>query len=80
MLANGARYAAAAAAIGAHRRTIIKWPERDEEFAQRWKDAIEEGADRLEEEAIRRAVQGVDRPVFYQGRIVATPGNTATTC
>jgi DNA invertase Pin-like site-specific DNA recombinase len=35
MLANGATYAAAAAAIGAHRRTIIKWPENDEEFAER---------------------------------------------
>src|SRR6266852_9443749 len=32
MLANGATYGVAAAAIGAHRRTIIKWPDRDEEF------------------------------------------------
>src|SRR5262249_20575648 len=31
MLADGATYAAAAAAIGAHHRTIIKWPDRDEE-------------------------------------------------
>jgi hypothetical protein len=29
MLANGATYAAAAAAIGAHRRTIMKWSEND---------------------------------------------------
>jgi hypothetical protein len=29
MLASGATYAAAAAAIGAHRRTIIKWRDRD---------------------------------------------------
>jgi hypothetical protein len=70
MLANGATYAAAAAAIGAHRRTIIKWPDRDEEFKRRWNDAIEEGADTLESEAIRRGRDGVDRPVFYQGRIV----------
>jgi len=70
MLAKGATYAAAAAAVGAHRRTIIKWPDRDEEFAERWSDAVEEGVDRLEEEAIRRAVDGVDRPVFFQGRIV----------
>jgi transposase len=64
MLANGATYAAAAAAIGAHRRTIIKWPDRNEEFKRRWNDAIEEGADTLEAEAIRRARDGVDRPVF----------------
>jgi transposase-like protein len=70
MLANGATYAAAAAAIGAHRRTIIKWPERDEEFAERWRDAIEEGIDKLEDEAIRRARDGVKRPVFYMGQVV----------
>jgi hypothetical protein len=70
MLSNGATYAAAAAAIGAHRRTIIKWPDRDEEFKRRWNDAIEEGADTLEQEAIRRGRDGVDRPLFYQGRIV----------
>jgi transposase-like protein len=70
MLSNGATYAAAAAAIGAHRRTIIKWPDRDEEFKRRWNDAIEDGADTLEQEAIRRGRDGVDRPVFYQGEIV----------
>jgi hypothetical protein len=70
MLANGATYAAAAAAIGAHRRTIMKWSDADEEFAQRWRDAVEEGIDRLEQEAIRRARDGVKRPVFYMGQIV----------
>jgi hypothetical protein len=59
-----------AAAIAAHRRTIIKWPENDEEFAQRWNDAVEAGIDRLEDEAIRRARDGVKRPVFYMGKAV----------
>jgi hypothetical protein len=70
MLANGATYAAAAAAIGAHRRTIMKWPDNDEEFAERWRDAIEDGIDKLEDEAIRRARNGVKRPVFYMGKVV----------
>ncbi len=70
MLSNGATYAAAAAAIGAHRRTIMKWSDNDEEFAQRWNDAVEEGIDRLEQEAIRRARDGVKRPVFYMGQVV----------
>jgi transposase-like protein len=70
MLANGATYAAAAAAIGAHRRTIMKWPDADEEFAERWRDAVEEGIDRLEDEAIRWARDGVKRPVFYMGQVV----------
>jgi len=70
MLANGATYAAAAVAVGAHRRTIMKWSDNDEEFAQRWNDAVEEGIDRLEAEAIRRARDGVKRPVFYMGQVV----------
>jgi hypothetical protein len=48
----------------------MKWPEHDEEFAMRWRDAIEEGIDRLEDEAIRRARDGVKRPVFYMGQVV----------
>jgi hypothetical protein len=70
MLANGATYGAAAAAIGAHRRTIMKWSDNDEEFAERWNNAVEEGIDRLEQEAIRRARDGVKRPVFYMGQVV----------
>src|SRR5262249_33563093 len=70
MLANGATFGAAAAAVGAHRRTVMKWRDNDEEFAQRWSDAVEEGIDRLEAEAIRRARDGVKRPVFYMGNIV----------
>jgi hypothetical protein len=58
------------AAIGAHRRTIMKWPENDEQFAERWNDAVEEGIDGLEDEAIRRARDGVKRPVFYMGQVV----------
>ena len=70
MPANGATYAAAAAAVGTHRRTIMKWADADEEFALRWNDAIEEGIDRLEQEAIRRAHDGVKRPVFYIWQVV----------
>jgi hypothetical protein len=70
MLANGATHATAAAAVGAHRRTIMKWADADEEFAERWRDAVEEGIDRLEQEAIRRARDGVKRPVFYMGQVV----------
>jgi 7-cyano-7-deazaguanine synthase in queuosine biosynthesis len=70
MLANGATYAAAAATVGAHRRTIMKWPDADEEFAERWRDAVEEGIDRLEQEAVRRARDGVKQPVFYLAKVV----------
>jgi hypothetical protein len=35
-----------------------------------WDDAIEEGVDNAEEEAYRRAVHGVEKPVHYQGERV----------
>lgn len=37
------------------------------EFAQQWDKAIQIGAESLEDEAVRRARDGVDEPVFYQG-------------
>lgn len=42
----------------------------DGEFARRWEEALEAAADALEDEAIRRAVDGVEEPVFYQGEVV----------
>jgi hypothetical protein len=47
------------------RRTI------DEEFKKRYEDAYEQGVQRLEDEAVRRAMTGVDEPVFYKGEEVA---------
>lgn len=49
------------------RQTAYDWRESDEEFAAQWNEAVEFGTDELEEEARRRAFQGVDEPVFYQG-------------
>jgi len=48
LLPNGATFGAAAAAVGAHRRTIIRRRDNDEEFAQGRSDAVEQGIDRLE--------------------------------
>lgn len=42
----------------------------DPEFAEAWELAIEASMDTLEDEAIRRARDGVDKPVFYKGRVV----------
>lgn len=54
---------------------VSGWPKRDAyskrkenvEFGQRWDDAIDSVADRLEAEALRRAVEGINEPVIYQG-------------
>lgn len=54
-------------AAGMGRRTAYEWRESDPEFAARWEKAKRIGAEALEDECVRRAREGVDEPVFYQG-------------
>ena len=58
-----------ARAAGISRRAAYDWRADDEAFAQEWADAEQEAADKLEREAWRRAVDGVDKPVTFQGVI-----------
>lgn len=62
--------AARSANIG--RRTAYDWRDADPTFAAAWDEAEEDAADRLEREAWRRAVDGTDKPVTFQGSITAT--------
>src|SRR5690606_18484748 len=39
----------------------------DPDFAAAWDEAMEQASDALEVEARRRAIEGWDEPVFYQG-------------
>lgn len=63
-------YAAQAAGVSKtaanHRRR------RDEKFSRAWDAALEAATDVLEKEAVRRAVQGVDEPVYQGGKQVGT--------
>lgn len=68
-LSRGYTVSAAAEAISFSRSYVYILRERDEEFRQQWDDAVEQGKDYLEDEARRRAVEGVRKPVFYQGSI-----------
>ena len=43
-----------------------------EDFAAQWDDALGEGVDLLDAEARRRAVTGVDKPVYYKGEVVGS--------
>ena len=52
---------------GVNRKTPYDAAKSDAEFAEAWESAREEAADRLEAEARRRAVEGTERPVFFQG-------------
>jgi len=47
--------------------TVYDWRTEDPEFAERWEEAMRIGAEALEDEAKRRAFDGVDEPVFFQG-------------
>ena len=51
-------------------RAIKRQYETDPGFHELAQDAMEEWADCLEQEAVRRAVEGVEEPVFHQGEVV----------
>ncbi len=61
----------ARAAEAAHIETSTAYSLRlvDEAFAERWRLARESAADRMETEALRRAVDGVQEPVFGSGGV-----------
>ena len=60
----------AAKAAGVGRRTAYDHLQADPEFAERWRDALDTAADNLEGEVIRRALEGEQVPVYYQGKVV----------
>lgn len=42
----------------------------DEEFATAWQEALDRAGDMFEDEASRRAVEGVKKDVYYKGEVV----------
>ena len=59
------------AEIAGVERTICYRDRRErEEFAEAWADAIEQATDTLEEEARRRALEGVTKPIYQGGKLV----------
>lgn len=68
-LAESGNVSKAAAAAGVTRTTVYALRNHPDapDFAEAWEDALEEASDLLELEARRRAVEGVEEPVFYQG-------------
>lgn len=61
------RHACETAGIG--RTTAYEAREINEAFAKAWDEALEEGIDRAEQEAFRRAVVGFEEPVIDKGRL-----------
>ena len=62
----------AAKIAGIDRQTHYDWKRNDPDYAEAFGHAEEMAADRLEQEARRRAVKGVEEPIFYQGKKVGT--------
>jgi AcrR family transcriptional regulator len=62
----------AAAAAGVDRSTVFRRRQDDEEFDAAVRDAMEAAADKLEREARRRALEGVEEPVYQGGQLVGT--------
>ena len=58
--------------VGVARRTVYQWRENDPDFDQEFVRARRVGAEALEDEAVRRAHEGVEKRVFYKGELVDT--------
>jgi hypothetical protein len=56
-------------AVGIERSTAYRARDADETFAKAWDDAVEDGVDKAEQEAFRRAVVGFEEPVIDKGRL-----------
>ena len=71
-LRDGRSVTAASIDAGISRSTAYEWRDADDEFRKAWDSAVDEGTDRLEDEAHRRARDGVAKPVFQGGKRVGT--------
>ena len=71
-LRQGYSISHAAMLTGLSRETMYRARRRDPAFAAAWDDAAESGADRLEDEALRRAVEGhrTEKTVTSAGRVL----------
>ncbi len=54
------------------RQTHYNWMSQDPEYAEAFKKAERLAADKLEEEARRRAVEGIEEPVYQGGELVGS--------
>jgi hypothetical protein len=70
----------AAQKAGVGRRTVYTWLESDAQFKGLYDEAYEDALDALEEEARRRAVDGVSSRSTRAARRSARSGSTRTRC
>lgn len=54
------------------RQTHYVWLKKDPEYARDFAEAEQAAGEMLEREARRRAIEGVQEPIVYQGKVTAT--------
>ena len=54
------------------RTTAYRWRGSDPDFAARWDEARMRSADLLHDEAVRRAIEGIEEPVYHAGKCIDT--------
>ena len=69
-LQEGASVTRAAQRAELDRSRLYYWRSQDAHFRKIWDEAIEAGSDVIEDEALRRAVEGVEKPVYRGGEVV----------
>ena len=74
-LREGRTISGAARVAGIDRAQLNRWRTGMPDFAAAWDEALEIGTDLLEDEALRRGLLGVQKPVFHRGKQV---GETTT--
>jgi hypothetical protein len=68
-LATGVTHTTAAKLAQVSRTTPYRLCDQDPDFTAAYKQALDAGADMLVDEVRRRAFEGVDEPVIYQGQM-----------
>lgn len=67
-LAEGYSVSAAAERCGVARKSVYTLRDEDPDFATEWAEALDRGADLLEDELRTRVVDGLLKPVFHNGK------------
>lgn len=72
VLAESGNVMRAAKAVGYTNSSYVRRLRREDPvFAEQWDAAMQAAGDVLESEALRRGVEGVEKPIMYKGEIVA---------
>lgn len=72
LVASGGNITRACQAVEIVRMTAYRWREEDPEFAADWDRCRAAGVDALEDEALRRAFEGYDKPIVHKGEVTGT--------